>query len=454
MTAVMRSMPAVAGPQVLRIGLVQEGKIVDERVIDRRSHVTIGPSEKSMFVVANDSVPPNFRLFEVIDGEYHLNFLDGMSGRVALQTGITDLAELRGQAKRSAHGAYQVRVTEDARGKVVVGETTFLFQLFDPPTIQPKPQLPVSVKTGLRVDWPTTIIAAFSFLAHFGMVGAVYSDWMDSVIDDDVTVTGLVDSVKSLPTPPAIEQPVDVAPPTEKPPPTAEAPKAPSPEGGRGEGPSKSRSMNPGERARLSAQLDQLAIANLGVLNGRGPATDNVLRDGSVPTDSLDAAAEAGSGVSRSGWNDLNLGRGGGDVIVPGAGSGGLQGIGSTKATTRGAGEIAVVKPPEGNTTLGPTEIRGGHVIDAERVVAQLRARFRICYSRGLATNPTLHGSVKITARIGPNGEVLSATPSGGEGLGEEVVTCLVNKVMGANFRPPEGGGASIVIPITLALQK
>src|SRR5204862_5224738 len=102
MTAVMRAMPQVTGPKVLRIGLVQGGKVIEERVIKQRSHVTIGPSEKSMFVVPSQSVPPNFRLFELIGNEYHLNFLDGMSGRVALQTGISDLGALRGQAKRSA----------------------------------------------------------------------------------------------------------------------------------------------------------------------------------------------------------------------------------------------------------------------------------------------------------------------------------------------------------------
>ena len=100
MTAVMRAMPQVTGPKVLRIGLVQGGKVIEERVIKQRTHVTIGPSEKSMFVVPSQNVPPNFRLFELIGNEYHLNFLDGMTGRVALQTGITDLAALRGQAKR------------------------------------------------------------------------------------------------------------------------------------------------------------------------------------------------------------------------------------------------------------------------------------------------------------------------------------------------------------------
>jgi hypothetical protein len=455
MTAVMRAMPQVTGPKVLRIGLVQGGKVIEERVIKQRTHVTIGPSEKSMFVVPSQNVPPNFRLFELIGNEYHLNFLDGMSGRVALQTGISDLAALRGQAKRSAQGAYQVRVTEDARGKVVVGETTFLFQFVAPPPIQPKPQLPVSVKGGLssQIDWTMTIIAAFSFLFHFGMVGAIYSDWMDPVVDDELNIAGLIDSVKSLPPPPPVEQTVEVSP-TATATSTAEAPKAAA-GGGKSAGAGKGGSMSTGERARLSAQLDQLEMATLGALNSQGPATAGVLRGGDVPTGALDAAAQSGAGVSAGGSTGLNLGGGGGGVLRPGASGGGLGAIGATTAgTPGGAGQAAVVKGPQGNANVGSAEIRGGQVSNAERVVAGMKAGFRACYNRGLASNPDLQGSVKITAKIGPNGEVVSATPSGGAGLGDEVVSCLVRRVQSANFNPPEGGGASIVIPITFALQK
>ena len=64
MTAVMRAMPQVTGPKVLRIGLVQGGKVIEERVIKQRTHVTIGPSEKSMFVIPSKNIPPSFRLFE------------------------------------------------------------------------------------------------------------------------------------------------------------------------------------------------------------------------------------------------------------------------------------------------------------------------------------------------------------------------------------------------------
>src|SRR5689334_1710226 len=319
MTAVMRAMPQVTGPKVLRIGLVQGGKVIEERVIKQRSHVTIGPSEKSMFVVPSQSVPPNFRLFELIGNEYHLNFLDGMTGRVALQTGITDLTALRGQAKRSPQGAYQVRLTEDARGKVVVGETTFLFQFVAPPPIQPKPQLPVSVKGGLssQIDWTMTIIAAFSFLFHFGMVGAIYSDWMDPVVDDELNIAGLIDSVKSLPPPPPVETPQESTTATATSTATAEAPKAAA-GGGASKAPGKAGSMSTGERARLSAQLDQLEMATIGALSNQGPATAGVLRGGDVPTGALDAAAQSGAGVSANGSGGLNLGGGGGGVLKPG----------------------------------------------------------------------------------------------------------------------------------------
>ncbi|HEY8943390.1 MAG TPA: energy transducer TonB, partial [Polyangiaceae bacterium] len=144
MTAVMRAV-APTGPKVLRIGVVQGGRVIEERIVKQRGHVTVGPSEKNLFVVASSVVPSSFRLFELVGNDYHLNFLDGMQGRIALPTGISDLNVLKGQARRTSQGAYQIRLTEDSRGKVVIGDTTFLFQFVAPPPVQPKPQLPVAV---------------------------------------------------------------------------------------------------------------------------------------------------------------------------------------------------------------------------------------------------------------------------------------------------------------------
>ena len=138
MTAVMRAMSVQIGPKVLRLGLVQGGRVLEERIIKQRTSVTVGANEKAMFVLQAQNLPANFKLFELIGADYYLNFIDGMNGRLALTSGITDLAALRGQAKKVGN-AYQVRLTEDARGKVVIGDTTFLFQFVAPPPVQPRP---------------------------------------------------------------------------------------------------------------------------------------------------------------------------------------------------------------------------------------------------------------------------------------------------------------------------
>src|SRR5258708_3492530 len=228
MTAVMRAMQATTGPKVLRIGLVVSGRILEERVVKQRTSVTVGPSEKSTFVV-QANLPTQFKLFELIGGDYYLNYLDGMTGRVALATGITDLNGLRGQAKRVG-AAYQVRLTDEARGKIVVGETTFLFQFVAPPPVQPRPQLPLSVKGGMasQIDWNLTLIAPFSFLVHFGLVGAMDSDWMDPVVNDDITAGLLEMGQKTVPPPvETSETPTSSATATDTAPSPTQAPKAP-----------------------------------------------------------------------------------------------------------------------------------------------------------------------------------------------------------------------------------
>lgn len=460
MTAVMRAMPQVQGPKVLRIGLVQGGKVLEERVIKQRAHVTIGPSEKNTFVLKAKAIPAGFRLFELIGSDYHLSFLDGMSGRVSLESGVAELSALRSSAKRTSQGAYQVRLTDSARGKVTVGEFTFLFQFVAPPPLQPKPQLPVSLQGGLssQIDWKVTIIAAFSFLFHFGMVGALYSDWMDPVVNEELGVAGLIDAVKNLPPPPPVEVP-PVEAPTEAPKEaaTAEAPKAPVNSGpAKGAGNERKGSMSAGERASLTAQLDQLQMETLGAFGSTGPATAGVLKSGEVPTGILDQIAASGAGVTAGGPGDLKLGSGGGGPLRPGqTGGAGLGSVGATTAGTGGgSGPAATVKGPTGTANVGSAAVSGGSVSNADRVVAGMRAGFRACYNRGLANNPDLHGSVKIVARVGPNGDVVSATPQGGTTLGQDVVDCVVRRVKSASFDPPSGGGATVVIPVTFALQK
>ena len=92
-------------------------------------------------------------------------------------------------------------------------------------------------------------------------------------------------------------------------------------------------------------------------------------------------------------------------------------------------------------------------VANASAVVGGMHAGFRRCYVRGLDGEPTMAGTVRITAKIGPNGEVTSAVASGGQGLSAAVIGCVRDRVASAQFSPPPCGAATLLIPVTFAAQ-
>jgi hypothetical protein len=467
----MRAVSQASGPKILRIGVVQGGKVIDERLIKQRGSVTIGPSEKAMFVVPTRKIPPNFRLFELIGQDYHINFIDGMTGRVALKTGISDLAALKAQAKTGSVGNtryYRVRLSEESRGKIVIGETTFLFQFVFAPPVQPRPQLPVSVQQrfGGEVDWFTTIIAAFSFLVHFFMVALVYSDWMDPIVDEDRVVGRLVEAAadrRPPPPPVPVEAPTvstatsqTTADATTKAP-TRVAPKAAGKGGEKKPGPGDVKAAANAKAAELESELAALDVQMLGAVGQGGVNTGEVLSESNVPTGLLDGAAQSSAGAGSGDPGGLNMGSGSGSGSVkPGAGGGGrLSDIGNTGGTgtaAAAAGTAKTVKGPRGSAVVGGAGVAGGKVANASSVVARMRGRFRNCYQRGLNNNPEMAGSVSLVARIGPNGEVLSVGGGGSGGLGA-IVPCLKAVVRGGGFSPPDGGSAIISIPITFIKQ-
>ena len=454
MTAVMRAMSVAAGPKVLRIGLVQSGRVIEERIIKQRVTVTVGSNEKSMFVIPSQAVPPMFKLFELIGNDYYLNFLDGMNGRVALATGITEIQALRGQAKKVG-GAYQVKLTEEARGKVVVGETTFLFQFVAPPPVQPRPQLPLAVKGGIAstIDWTLTIIAAFSFLLHFGLVGAMYSDWMDPVVGDDFNVAGLVDLMKNIPAPPVVEptetNPVATATATA----TAAATKPSGAAGAKGGSAGKSAGqVSDAKAAALAAQADQMQMQMLAALNG-GSSVQGALNRSDIPPVDLSGAAASNAGIGH-GSGDLKIG-GGGSPVQGGGKGGGLAGIGGGtggSGTGAGAGTETKVAGPTGVAQVGGSTATVP-ISDADRVIAGLRARFRSCYQTGLNSDPSMSGKVLISAKVGPNGEVSSADVASNTGLSPAVAQCIAGVVKRATFSAPGGGGSTLQIPVTFVQQ-
>jgi hypothetical protein len=462
MTSAMRAVADPAGPRVLRVGLVQGGRVIEERVIGARGDLTVGTAEACQFVVAGPGVPRHFRLLELRGGEVVLHLLEGMRGRVAGAAGVHDVAELARTGERARGGAAEVtttRLSGDARGRIVLGDATLLFQLVPAPAAAARAPLPASLDRPLEIDWTTTIVAAFSFLFHFGSVGTVFADWMDPVVDDAVDVAGLVQAIEGLPTPPAVETPSDGPEATPTGAPTSaprDAPKAPP----ASDGPTRADPSGPERVGEIRAhaiarQLAELDVQMTGTLAGGARATDAVLRRGDEAVlGRLEEAAASAAGAAPRGAGELRGASAGAPVGRVGAPNGSLASVVATAAAApSGTGATGPVKGPTASAIPGPPSIVGSALPGAASVVAAMSPGFRRCYQRGLLEDATMRGSVRIAARIGPNGEVQAATPSGGAGLSSGVVACVAARVSSAQFDRPEGGFATVIIPVTFLPQ-
>jgi len=287
-----------------------------------------------------------------------------------------------------------------------------------------------------------TIIAAFSFLLHFGLVGAMYSDWMDPVVNEDITA-GLIDMVQRTVPPPVetSEAPTPSATTTETAAPT-QAPKVQ-------QAPPKAASAAPDAKVvqGLINEADQARIAILAALNG-GPKDDN-----GAPVD-LNSLANRQGGISNTGGNGLNLPGGAGGPIQPGRGGGGLASLRGEK--TGGASDsagVAVKVVPIGNVSSEPA-VASVPVSNAEAVIrSQVHPGAKRCYQKGLESDPSQAGKIVIIIKVAPSGEVDSATVASNSGLSAQVASCIATVAKRAKFDAPGASGSTISVPFNFVKQ-
>lgn len=110
----------------------------------------------------------------------------------------------------------------------------------------------------------------------------------------------------------------------------------------------------------------------------------------------------------------------------------------------------APIVGPVGSVGVGGPSITGGSIPNAVEVVAGMAAGFRRCYKRGLEEDPDMKGTIRVTATIGPKGEVTSSKPSQGGTVSATVMACVATVVAGRSFSPPQGS-PTIVIPVSFA---
>ncbi|MBV8759475.1 MAG: hypothetical protein JO257_19465, partial [Deltaproteobacteria bacterium] len=117
----------------------------------------MGQSLRCALSIPTDGMPYEHTLFTVDQGRFVLHPLPKMETRLA---GVTNGA--------LDHGA---------RGRLMLGEVTILFQDIARPPLQPRPQLPASIRGTLadRIDRRLAVIIGASLLAHIGIAAYAWS---------------------------------------------------------------------------------------------------------------------------------------------------------------------------------------------------------------------------------------------------------------------------------------
>lgn len=175
------------GRKILRVGLIQNQKILEERLFRKPQTVTVGRDyKKNTLVVPASDLPTSFPVFKWDSGAYLLQFTDKMDGRVSRGGRVETLKDLvsKGVAKKKGK-LYQLKLTPSMRGRVTVGEATVLFQFVTPPPKQARPALPASMRGGLSagIDSPLAVLVLISALIQVGFV--VYLEMQDWPVPDD-----------------------------------------------------------------------------------------------------------------------------------------------------------------------------------------------------------------------------------------------------------------------------
>jgi len=404
-------------PRVLRVGVLQGGRITDERHLKRPETVTVGRDPRATLVVPGDEAPASFPLFEHGGAGYRLVFTPEMEGRIQLspQEDLT-LSELAAKAARHPQGL-SIALTEKARGNVTLGGVTLFFQFVEAPEVQP-----VVLEKSLRgnilngMDRLFLAVLTASLLIHFscgtGIILAPMPVEPELALDElpDRFVQALIPLEKPKPLPQKTEPEAGGAA-EAKPEPKAEVAQADSKPAG-----------TPTAERREQARARVANMGLVGALKAGGGSVADVL-GGSEGLNADFASALSGvTGVGVATAEAVKTERRGsssgdvagiGDVATSGAGEVDLGGKRDVEVT----GRVTSSSPEVDSVDVDPADI-------ARYVKARLKA-IQNCYERELKRNRNLRGRVVVGFTIQETGRTANVVVEENTLGNEAVGTCV-----------------------------
>jgi hypothetical protein len=131
-------------PKVLRVAVICDDLICDELHQVRQGSVTVGSHYGSTLMVFGAATPRRHRLFEFRGGRYYLDLPPQARGKIALGRKRFTVNQLR--KRFGTRDFLRIQLNAEAKGKLVFGETTLLFQFDNPKPVPKKAPFPAEFK--------------------------------------------------------------------------------------------------------------------------------------------------------------------------------------------------------------------------------------------------------------------------------------------------------------------
>lgn len=488
--------------KILRVGIIQAGRIVEERLIRRREDVTVGQGSKNTFILPVAQVPKTFPLFQIRGDNTYLVFDGSMEGRVSIGGDVMDLSGLaRSQEVKKQGDRYVVELDEQARGKIVIGEFTILFQFVDTPPVLPKPQLPAAARGGLaqRIHWPL-FNAFLASLVLLGSAGVGLDIWwrqtgqyLEGRYEQkrsrayEVMKAEVLDDKEREKKEEEEEEKDEEAEKEEKKEKEKEEEKEeeeepepepePEPEG-EDKKPEKDEKKDEPKKRESKRSKDDIKEAVekktfLNVVGSEGGKKEgalgpDTLKDGVATGELDDAFKDLDSGVATaepgdeatfvgepeavksedSGYKGASDDETGGDRIeteevdTGGKEEGGGGGDG---------GEVEVRANVSSGSLGGKQGLGSVDKQKVKRVFSRRKQAVQYCYEKALKVDENLKGKVVLRFTIGTAGRITSIDVEQNTTGDSSVSDCIKGKVRTWRFPPPEGGSVTFTFPFVLA---
>jgi hypothetical protein len=432
--------------KVLRIGIIQDGKIVQERLIKAGESVTVGESTKNTFVLPKASLStPSFALFKPAGKGYELRFTEQMKGKISVGSAVVALQKAAEDPQVTRKdGVFHLALTEQDRGKIHIDSVTVLFQFVAPPP--PKAAKPIQ-----QLDFRPRLLAEddpvfIGFLGVWSALGLVLAIWVWTVEPEPVTLDDIPDEyVKLIVEPPKVEDP-----PVVEPVPDASGP-AKEVETEAQEAMKSAKTA--GQQAKAESQRKSELVNNskllLKLIGTTGSSANGVVAnlwsDQEQGIGDVNAALQSTAGATTNAGDATRVGNAGGN------GAANIGELGSIGGGQGGDAAVKVIVKPKVSTGAGSVAATGDEN-QVKATVAKFSGQLQYCYEKQLKVVPTLEGRIEVRWSVANGAVVGKPTVTANSTNDAELADCVAQKIRRWTFPADVEGDMSY--PFLFQLKK